>query len=228
MRSNTQLFILSVLLLLSGCAKTSMNVLQGGAVLDNADKLLGQLQTGGYVIYFRHAKTNWQQQDSDRKNLDNCESQRNLSLKGQEQSATIGRAFSAMQIPIALVLSSPYCRCLETGKLAFGDAIRTFDLKGLAETERQESTRRVNVLKNMLATTPPLGKNTILISHSYNIQNAANFHLNEGDALVVKPMEAQGFKVVAHITADEWMEMARTLNLHRNTLGGARPPISQK
>jgi hypothetical protein len=65
----------------------------------------------------------------------------------------------------------------------------------------------------MLATTPPVGRNTILISHSDNILKAANFSVNEGDAVVFKPLEADGFKLLAYITSDQWMDMARTLNM---------------
>ena len=66
----------------------------------------------------------------------------------------------------------------------------------------------------MLATTPPAGRNTILISHSENILQAANFSLNEGDAVVFKPLEVEGFKSVAYITSEQWMDMARALNMY--------------
>ena len=204
-----------LMLLLSSCASTTQGTLTGDSVLDHSDRIVDKLQAGGYVIYFRHGKTDWQQQDLDRANLDDCTKQRKLSDKGQAQSRQIGKAFKMLKIPVAQVLSSPYCRCLETGELAFGYASKTFDLKGLAGTERQESARRVNVLKNMLATTPPTNMNTVLISHSYNIRDAADYFINEGDAVVFKPMEEQGFEVMAYITSDQWMDMARTLNMHK-------------
>ena len=196
-----------------GCATTDEGPLRGDALFTNADQLVSKLQKGGYVIYFRHAMTDWEQRDSDRNNLENCKTQRKLSEKGRAAGKSIGKAFEALNIPVGIVYSSPYCRCIDTGKLAFDDVSVTFDLKGLAETERQESERRVNVLKNMLATTPPTGRNTILISHSDNILKAANFSVNEGDAVVFKPLEADGFKLLAYITSDQWMDMARTLNM---------------
>lgn len=200
-------------IIINGCASTQEVSLSGSALLNNADQIVKKLQQGGYVIYFRHAITNWQEKDTDRRNLKNCDTQRKLSLKGQAQAQSIGEAFEALKLPVGEVFSSPYCRCLNTGKLAFGKATLTFDLKGLAETERNESNRRVNVLKNMLATTPPAGRNTILISHSYNINNAANFSINEGDAVVFEPLEEQGFRAIATITADQWTDLARTLNM---------------
>ena len=209
------IFTAAYLVLLSSCASTTQGTLTGGSVLDNSDRIVDKLQAGGYVIYFSHGKTDWQQQDSDRANLADCSRQRKLSDKGQAQSRQIGKAFSMLKIPVAQVLASPYCRCLNTGELVFGYASNTFDLKSLVGTERQESTRRVNVLKNMLATTPPLNMNTVLISHSDNILNAADYSINEGDAVIFKPMEEQGFEMVAYITSDQWMEMARTLNMHR-------------
>jgi broad specificity phosphatase PhoE len=54
--------------------------------------------------------------------LDDCATQRNLSAEGRAHARRIGEAFRKMQIPVGRVLSSPWCRCVETAKLAFGGA----------------------------------------------------------------------------------------------------------
>jgi len=214
MKNSIYFLCLIFAFIVGGCATTDEGPLRGDALFTNADQLVSKLQKGGYVIYFRHAMTDWEQRDSDRNNLEDCKTQRKLSERGQAQAKFVGEAFKALNISIGVVYSSPYCRCIDTAKLAFDDVSVTFDLKGLAETQRQESERRVNVLKNMLATTPPAGRNTILISHSENILQAANFSLNEGDAVVFKPLEVEGFKSVAYITSEQWMDMARALNMY--------------
>jgi len=129
------------------------------------------------------------------------------------QSKSIGDAFTAMNIPVATIYASPYCRCMDTAKIAFGEARKTFDLKGLKSTNRHEIERRVNVLVNMISTTPPTDKNTVLISHAENIEKAAAYPVNEGDAVVVLPLEEKGFRVIAYITSGQWQDMARTLNM---------------
>jgi len=213
MKSSVYFLCLMFLLIVAGCASTDKGPLLGDALFNNADQLVSRLQKGGYVIYFRHAMTDWSQGDSDRNNLENCKTQRKLSEKGRAQSKSIGKAFTALNIPVGVVYTSPFCRCIDTGKLAFGDVSIAFDLKGIAKTEQQELERRVNVLKNMLATTPPAGRNTILISHVSNLDKAANYSINEGDAVVVKPLEVEGFELVAYITSEQWMDMARALNM---------------
>jgi hypothetical protein len=61
----------------------------------DADPLEGQalveaLRRGGYVIFFRHARTDFSQPDSDRQNLEDCGTQRNLSEAGRADAHAIG------------------------------------------------------------------------------------------------------------------------------------------
>src|ERR1051326_6707312 len=54
---------------------------------------LAGLQKGGYVVFFRHGATNWNQRDTDYSNFDNRDGQRNLSDAGKADAASIGKAF---------------------------------------------------------------------------------------------------------------------------------------
>lgn len=51
-----------------------------------------------------------------------CSTQRNLSEEGRRHARRIGEEFRKRQIPVGRVLSSPWCRCQETARLAFGTA----------------------------------------------------------------------------------------------------------
>jgi len=213
MKYGVKFFYLLLVLFVTGCASTDEGPIRDSVLLNNADQLVAKLQQGGYVIYFRHAMVDWQQRDTDRNNMDNCNTQRALSEKGRTQSRSIGAAIKSLNIPIGIVYASPYCRSIDMAKLAFDDVSVAYDLKALAQAGRQESQRRVNVLKNMLATTPPTGRNTILISHAENISKAAGVKTIEGDAVVFKPLEEDGFKEIAYIKSAQWTEMARALNM---------------
>src|SRR2546428_3647747 len=104
--------------------------------------LVRALQGGGYVIYFRHAASDQSSPDSpERLDLENCATQRNLSQKGREQAQVIGKAFAALGIKVAAVLSSPYCRCVDTAKLAFGKAVVAHDLEFAMAKNETESKR---------------------------------------------------------------------------------------
>ncbi len=219
MKTNPYCVLLTIIvsLFVGGCASSQQKMVQGVAVLGQADQLINNLKKGGYVIYFQHAKTNPMQRDTQPKNMENCETQRNLSTSGRAQAKSIGDVFTAMNIPVFRVYASPYCRTLNTAKIAFGDVTKTYDLKGIKYAERQESERRVNVLINMLSSIPrEADKNTILVSHAENIEKATGYSLREGDALVVLPLEKDGFKVIALITSGQWEGMARTIGVKLN------------
>jgi hypothetical protein len=55
-------------------------------------QIVDDLQQGGYVIFLRHAKTDWSQKDIEPFNFNTCSGQRNLSEEGHAQAAKIGEA----------------------------------------------------------------------------------------------------------------------------------------
>ena len=72
------------------------------------------------LVYFRHAATNADQVDTDKPDFARCETQRNLSGAGRRVARDIGAAFKALGIRVDKVVSSPYCRTVETAQFAFG------------------------------------------------------------------------------------------------------------
>ena len=87
--------------------------------------LVDALKQGGHVILLRHMATEPVTPDPDLFDLSDCSTQRALSEKGRSQAVLMGKAFRKLGIPFGEILSSPYCRCQETGKLAFGRATRS-------------------------------------------------------------------------------------------------------
>jgi phosphohistidine phosphatase SixA len=49
--------------------------------------------------------------------LDDCATQRNLSAQGRADARAMGERLKAERITIAKLLSSPWCRCVDTAKL---------------------------------------------------------------------------------------------------------------
>ena len=105
--------------------------------------LLAALREGGFVIYFRHARTDFSQDDVDLSDLSNCATQRNLSAEGRDKARLIGEAIAAHGIPVGEVLSSELCRTRETAELAFGRTTPMPDLTsfGTAGSEAEEQER---------------------------------------------------------------------------------------
>jgi phosphohistidine phosphatase SixA len=157
-------------------------------------EFVAALREGGYVIYFRHARADRSQTDSDLSEVTNCASQRNLTDEGRDQARLIGESIAALAIPVGEVLSSELCRARETAELAFGRTTPTPDLSSYdtaaSETEVRE---RIEALRRLLATPPALGTNTVLVGHQFNIGDAADISLGDGEAAVFLPLgTAQG------------------------------------
>jgi phosphohistidine phosphatase SixA len=168
------------------------------------------LQKGGYVIYFRHAATEHAQTDSDRLNLSNCATQRNLSELGKEQSRAIGKSFKALGIKVSAVITSPYCRCIEMGKLAFGEGIISNDLTFAISQNEDEAKRLAVALRNLLGTQPPAGTNTVLISHTANLKEATGIWPKlEAEAHVFEPHGNGTFSHIRQVLLEEWPELIK-------------------
>lgn len=155
--------------------------------------LVEALRAGGYVIYFRHAATDFSQEDTDRQDLDNCATQRNLDDAGRAEARRIGEGFAALGIPIGEVLGSEYCRTRETAELAFGRVTPTTDLTSVfAAAETDDDEERIAALRRLLATAPEPGTNTVLVSHQANLEDATGIVIAEGEAAIFLPRPVEG------------------------------------
>ncbi len=86
------------------------------------------LAAGG-VLMFRHALAPGTFDPPGFK-LDDCTTQRNLSEEGRRQARRIGAWLAARGLQPRQVRSSPWCRCLETARLAFGDRVEAWAALG--------------------------------------------------------------------------------------------------
>jgi len=77
------------------------------------------LRAPGSVVILRHSYAPGGF-DPPTARMDDCSTQRNLDANGRAQAARVGEAFRRSGIEIGVILSSPRCRCLDTGRLAFG------------------------------------------------------------------------------------------------------------
>ncbi len=170
--------------------------------------LVADLRRGGYILFFRHAATDRSQKDRDVRDLSNCSTQRNLSPTGQADARRIGVIMQQLQIPIGEVLASPYCRTLDTAKLAFGRATPTPYL--LANFYDPLTARdRLETLVQELGKRPASG-NTVLVGHGVNLAASLEINLQEGDAAIFQPMGGDRFNLVRIIRVAEWNDLRTT------------------
>ena len=90
-------------------------ILTGTARADEA-AAWAALRQGGVVALMRHGDAPGVG-DPDGWRLDDCTTQRNLSERGRDEARSVGARLRAERIAIARVLSSPWCRCVDTATL---------------------------------------------------------------------------------------------------------------
>jgi phosphohistidine phosphatase SixA len=75
------------------------------------------LRQGGPVALIRHTDAPGGLGDSPGSRLDDCATQRDLSAKGQADAKAVGQNFRGEGVAIGKLLSSPWCRCVDTARL---------------------------------------------------------------------------------------------------------------
>lgn len=198
-------------------ASTHLSSAQTTAALD--PQVLTGLRSGGEVLFIRHGKSDPTQADVDTKNLTNCATQRNLTEEGRAQAKAIGDGLRQLGVPVGRVVSSEYCRALETARLAgFADIEKSIDVSEPQNVPPVESQRRAAALRALLAKAPAAGTDTVIVSHRPNILDALGkdyFDIAEGEIIIFQPVaEAPGYKMLARIPRPEMLAQAAAISPH--------------
>ena len=100
----------------------ALTLAAAGASAATDPDLTRSLRAGGLVVVLRHAATDFSKPDQDPVVVADCATQRNLSAQGRADARAIGRGVRRLELRIGKVLASPFCRTLETARIAFGRA----------------------------------------------------------------------------------------------------------
>jgi Histidine phosphatase superfamily (branch 1) len=154
----------------------------------------------------RHTSTDFSQNDAGMTRYEDCATQRNLTDKGRVEARAIGEHLKRLGIPIGEVFASPYCRTMETARLAFGKASATPEVRG--GPVRSEDPGRYNGLKKLLSAPVPAGTNRVISSHGNPfVAVAGPPYLTEGEIAVVRPEGELRFTVLARIRPEDWSSL---------------------
>jgi phosphohistidine phosphatase SixA len=165
--------------------------------------LLQTLRGGGLILYFRHTSTDFGQNDDAMSGYEDCARQRNLTDRGRDEARAIGAAIKRLNIPIGDVLASPFCRTRETAQLIFGHATVAAAVRG--GPARPGTDDRYAELRKLLSTPPSRGTNLAIASHGNPFHAVADAtYLAEGEAAVIEPRGALGFRILARVPKDGW------------------------
>jgi phosphohistidine phosphatase SixA len=120
--------------------------------------------------------------------IGDCQTQRNLDVRGQEQARRIGAAFRAQGISFDAVFSSQWCRCRETASLlGLGQpqdaaALNSFFADFSTRDAQTRATRR------LIAETP--GR-LMLVTHQVNISALTGRSTRSGEVLVIRQTDGE-------------------------------------
>ncbi len=152
--------------------------------------LLRALRSGGHVILMRHAMTVPGIGDPAGFALGQCATQRNLSQAGRTDATRIGERFRQEDIAVAAVLSSRWCRCLDTAQLAFGRVEPAPMLDSMFVDEAGARDRKLAEVRAYLKSAKRAG-NIVMVTHDVNIQALVGGHMSPGE-MAVAAVEPNG------------------------------------
>ena len=149
--------------------------------------LADDLKDGQHVLLIRHADAPGFG-DPPGYQLDQCSTQRNLGDAGRAQAVAIGTWLTQRGVLTAKVLSSAWCRCLDTARLmAKGTVLIEKSLGSFYDAmhlEKAQTAEMQKVIAAQLQQNPstPL----ILVTHHVNIEAFTSKVVNVGDMVLVK------------------------------------------
>ena len=152
---------------------------------DDAADAWKALRAGGHVALMRHADAPGGVGDPPGFSVDDCATQRNLSEKGRVDAEKIGSRLKGEGIAFEKILSSLWCRCIDTAKLLNLGTVETEATFGnvvVLKDQRQTLTTGARALIARWTA----GGNLLVVTHGANIQALTGVWLASGEIVVVK------------------------------------------
>jgi phosphohistidine phosphatase SixA len=158
-----------------------------------------RLAAGGCAVVLRHAQTVSGIGDPPGYRLDDCATQRNLSDAGRAEARRFGAEFTRRSVRVDEVLSSRWCRCLDTARLAFPrDEVRVFEPLNSFFDDRRTREAQTAALRARLAqlAAPRI---VVMVTHMVNIAALTGQSVSMGEALVVRVPNAESVEVLGRL-----------------------------
>jgi phosphohistidine phosphatase SixA len=168
---------------------------------DDSQEAWAALVRGGHVALVRHGNAPpGYGGDPPGFKIDDCATQRNMDEKGRTQSRAVGEAFRQHGVRVDKILSSPWCRCLETARLmALGPVEGT-----MAVAASDRSPDRVVALRQMVSDWRGPGT-LVVVTHALTVQALVGIMPGQAETVVLRPKlgKEPGVEVVGRIPVTE-------------------------
>ena len=155
------------------------------------------LRAGGQVVLVRHAVTEPGVGDPPGFRLDDCSTQRNLSEVGRREAQRLGDNLRAHGVAVPSVLTSPWCRCRDTARLAFGREGMLQPALGNLFGRPQDEARQLAQLRELVRR--PASGNVFMVTHGSTVLALTGISPGTAEMVVLTPQEGGAFRVAGRL-----------------------------
>ena len=161
------------------------------------ESLIQSLKEGDKLIFIRHA---YAPGNGDPENfiISKCSTQRNLDYRGIKQSKKIGSFFKDNSINIDKVISSQWCRCKNTARIAF----KNYKTKSFLNSfySSKFAKNKDNQIKNLKSYVDNLNnnENIVFVTHYVVISEALSYSPSSGEIVIAD----KKFNIIGTIKID--------------------------
>ena len=159
-----------------------MLALPAGAARSDEGKAWSVLR-GQAIVLFRHANAPGIGDPPDMR-LGDCSTQRNLDADGRAQARRIGDAFRRQGITVGLVLSSAWCRTVETAELAFPGQVRIETAFNSFFADRGQKPAALETARRVIEAWRGPGA-LVVSTHQVNITGLTGIFPQPGEGIVL-------------------------------------------
>jgi phosphohistidine phosphatase SixA len=158
----------------------------GAAVPAHADAAAAwaALRAGGHIALMRHTDAPGGTGDPPGFKLEDCATQRNLSDKGRDEAAQTGTRLKAEGIAFEKILSSPWCRCMDTARLLDMGAVEPASTFSNVVVLRDQTETLTEGARTLIAGWKGAGT-LLVVTHGANIRALTGLSPATGEIVVV-------------------------------------------
>jgi phosphohistidine phosphatase SixA len=178
----------------------TLAVALGAAVPVRADEAAAwaALRAGGHVALMRHTDAPGGTGDPPGFRLEDCATQRNLSAKGRSDAAEIGAHLRAKGIAFEKILSSPWCRCMDTARLLDMGPVEAAPTFSNVVVLRDQTETLTQGAQALIADWRDVGA-LLVVTHGANIRALTGISPATGEIVVVDAAEDGSIATVGRI-----------------------------
>jgi phosphohistidine phosphatase SixA len=156
------------------------------------------LRAGGHVALMRHTDAPGGTGDPPGFKLEDCATQRNLSDKGRSDAADIGARLKAEGVAFEKILSSPWCRCMDTARLLDMGAVEAAPTFSNVVVLRERTEALTQGALALIAGWRGAGT-LLVVTHGANIRALTGISPGTGEIVVVDAAEDGSIEAVGSI-----------------------------